>query len=169
MNGVAAGRRSARPVRVALARDLGADIDGAWWPHTGSVAGELPGLIAALHPALGEIFDISVNWSETDAVPDLNTMRNGARSLPGCGDAHQRVMVIAGRRRRVKLLVIPHRTPPALGLMVLRRAAALPVPDGRQVSDVLETAERVVRAAQAESARWTDGVCAPHACADTGA
>jgi hypothetical protein len=43
MNGMTGSRRLARPVRLALATRLGRDIDGAWWPHTGSVAQELPG------------------------------------------------------------------------------------------------------------------------------
>ena len=58
MNGLTGTRRCARPVRIALARVLGGDIDGAWWPHSGSVASELPELIEALHRPLGEIIDI---------------------------------------------------------------------------------------------------------------
>ena len=38
VNGSAGARRCARPVRITLARVLGRDIDGAWWPHSGSVA-----------------------------------------------------------------------------------------------------------------------------------
>jgi Family of unknown function (DUF5994) len=64
-------RRLARPVRLALAERLGADIDGAWWPHTASVAHELPGLIEALHGPLGEIVDISINWSATEGPLEL--------------------------------------------------------------------------------------------------
>jgi hypothetical protein len=45
MNGMKGPRRSARPARIALATLLGGDIDGAWWPHTASVAGELLELI----------------------------------------------------------------------------------------------------------------------------
>jgi len=51
VNGSAGARRCARPVRITLARVLGGDIDGAWWPHSASVAGELPELIGALQPA----------------------------------------------------------------------------------------------------------------------
>ena len=55
------------PVRLTLCPVRWApDIDGAWWPHTGSVARELPELIESLHPALGEVVDININWS---AVP----------------------------------------------------------------------------------------------------
>jgi hypothetical protein len=141
-------------VRIALAALLGGDIDGAWWPHTASVAGELPGLIEVLHRRLGEVIDISVNWSSTDGAPDLNSMRLGAKSMPGWRDRRQRIMVIGGRRARAKLLVVPHMTTPALGLMVLRRAAAVPILSAEQNSEEFQTADFVVRAAQAESASW---------------
>jgi hypothetical protein len=142
-------------VRIALGPVLGGDIDGAWWPHSGSVAGELPDLIEALHRPLGQIVDIKVNWSSTDAAPDLDSMGHDARSMPGWRRRRQRLMVIDGTRGRVKLLVVPHMTAPALGLMVLRRAADMPVSEARQAGRVFETADRIVRAAQAESALWT--------------
>jgi hypothetical protein len=155
VNGSAGARRCARPVRITLARVLGGDIDGAWWPHSASVASELPELIGALHRPLGEIVDIKINWSATDAAPDLDSMRHDAMSMPGWRRRRQRLMVIDGSRGRVKLLVVPHMTAPALGLMVLRRAADMPVSDARQAGRVFETADRIVRAAQAESALWT--------------
>jgi hypothetical protein len=154
VNGLTGSRRSARPVRIALASLLGGDIDGAWWPHTASVAGELPQLIEALHRPLGEIIDISVNWSSRDGAPDLNSMSYRAKSMPGCRNKRQRIMVIAGRRARAKLLVVPHMTTPALGRMVLRRAAAVPIPGAEQNSQEFQTADFVVHAAQADSASW---------------
>ena len=74
MNGSTGARRCARPARITLARVLDGDIDAAWWPHSASAAGELPGLIGALHRPLGEIVDIKINWSPTDAAPDLDSM-----------------------------------------------------------------------------------------------
>ena len=156
MNGSAGARRCARPVRVTLARVLGGDIDGAWWPHSASVAAELPELIGALHRPLGEIVDIKINWSATDAAPDLDSMGHDAVSMPDWRRRRQRLMVVDGTRGRVKLLVVPHMTTPALGLMILRRPADLPVSDARQAGSVFQTAERIVRAARAESALWAD-------------
>ncbi|MGO9153197.1 DUF5994 family protein [Mycobacterium sp.] len=144
----------AGPVRIALATLLGSDIDGAWWPRTASVARELPELIEALHRPLGEIIHISINWSSTERAADLDSMSYGGKSMPCWRDQRQRIMVIAGRRARAKLLVVPHMTTPALGWMVLRRAAAVPIPDAEQDSQVLHTADVVMRAAQVESASW---------------
>jgi len=162
VNGLTSARRCASPVRIALATDLGGDIDGAWWPHTGSVAAELPGLIEALHKTLGEIVDMSINWSATEGPPDLNSMRY-ATSMPGFRGRRQRLMVVSGRRGCAKLLVVPHMTTPALGLMLLRRAAAMHIPDGQQNSQVFLTADSVVRAAQVESASWATQAAEPAA------
>jgi hypothetical protein len=140
-------------VRIVLATPLGGDIDGAWWPHTGSVAAELPGLIEALHKPLGEIVDMRINWSANEGPPDLNSM-GYTSSMPGSRGKRQRLMVVSGRNGCAKLLVIPHMTAPALGLMLLRRAAAMHIPDGQQTTQVFLTADSVVRAAQVESASW---------------
>jgi len=156
VNGLTGARRCARPVRIALAGTLGGDIDGAWWPHSASVAAELPELIEALHRPLGEIIDIRINWSATEAAPDLNSMGYDVKTMPGWRTRPQRLMVIDGRRARATLLVVPHMTMPALGLMVMHRAAGTRVPDAHQASKVFETADRVVRTAQAESALWED-------------
>lgn len=147
-------RRSACPVRIALATSLGGDIDGAWWPRAASVAAELPELVEALHRPLGEIVDIRVNWSATDRTPDLSSMTSYAMSMPGWRHSRQRLMVISGRRARVKLLVVPHLTSSALGLMVLRLAASMPIPDAQRLSAAYKTADCLVRAAHAESASW---------------
>jgi hypothetical protein len=64
-------------------------------------------------------------------------------------------MVIAGHRVRAKLLVVPHMTAPTLGWMILRRAAAVPIPDAEKDSQVFHTADVVMRAAQVESGSWT--------------
>jgi hypothetical protein len=147
-------RRSARPPRVSLATLLGGDIDGAWWPRTGSLAAELPDLIAALHRPLGEIVDICVNWSATTGAPDLRSMSHGAALTLFKTDKMQRLMVVAGKQASAKLLVVPHLTSPALGLLVMRRAAALPIPDAEHNSQLFLTADHVVRSAEAESASW---------------
>jgi hypothetical protein len=141
---------------MALATSLGGDIDGAWWPRGGSVAAELPELVEALHRPLGEIVDIRVNWSITEPTPDLSSMTPYAMSIPGWRHGRQRLMIIRGREACAKLLIVPHLTSTALGLMVLRRAAALNISDDQQISVVFRTADCVVRAAQSESASWID-------------
>ena len=50
--------------------------------------------------------------------------------------------------------MVPHSATPALGLMVLRRAASMPTSFAEQNSPILETANCVIRSAKAESSLW---------------
>ena len=152
MNGLTGTRRLARPVRLALAPQLGSDIDGAWWPHTGVVARELPELIEVLHKPLGEIVDICINWSASEAAVDLSSMVSVARWQRR---RSFRLMMVAGHQVSAKLLVVPHETPQALGIMVMRCAAARHHAASQRDTELYETAESVVRAARAESSSWT--------------
>ncbi|MFL0178119.1 MULTISPECIES: DUF5994 family protein [unclassified Mycobacterium] len=113
------GARHARPIRLTLARELGHDIDGAWWPHADRITNELPNLVAILTPLLGDITAINVNWSALQRPPDLN--------WPGWEGKRQHVMTVSGVHARANLLVISYATHTALALMVMRSAAGLPI------------------------------------------
>jgi hypothetical protein len=139
---------------LALAQQLGSDIDGAWWPHTGVVARELPELIEVLHKPLGEIVDICINWSASEAAADLSSIVTVASWQRGERRRRFRLMMVTGRRFSAKLLVVPHETPQALGIMVMRCAAARPDATSQRDTQLFETAERVVRAARDESSSW---------------
>jgi Family of unknown function (DUF5994) len=153
MNNAARGRRLASPVRVTLAFELGGDLDGAWWPHTASVANELPELTDALFVRLGRIIDINVNWSSLAGSPDLDSVNRPRVADPGRAISHHRLMTITGMKAPAKLMVIPSRTSSALAVMVLRRAADLPFNHAERNSEAFLTADLIVRAARAENAR----------------
>ena len=89
-------RRLASPTRLTLASALGDDLDGAWWPHTASVARELPELIDALRDPLGQVIDISVNWSSLSGSPDLDSVNRPRLVDPGRVISQQRLMTITG-------------------------------------------------------------------------
>lgn len=154
MNGLNGTRRLASPVRLTLARRFGAEIDGAWWPHTGSVANELPELVGVLHRSLGEVVDIRVNWSAAQGQLDLDSIVTGTLGPTGMKLSRPRLMMVAGRDASVKLLVVPCKTSVTLGGLVMRCAAAMPVEEVVRQTPVFETADRVLRVAQIESARW---------------
>lgn len=155
MNGLTGTRRMARPVRLALASQLGGDIDGAWWPYSNAVAQELPGLIECLHKPLGEIVDICINWAVTEGPLDLETLVSGTR-IPATAKYRQlRLMFVDGRDASAKLLVVPHMTSADLGGLVMRCAAAMPVVGQERESRMFQTADTVVRTAQVSSANWT--------------
>ncbi len=130
------------PVRLTLACRLGDKLDGAWWPRTGVLARELPGLVAVLAVPLGHVTEIDVNWSSLQSQPDLNS-----QWFQGI---HPHVMTIGGRNSRARILVVPHRTPTALAFMLLRLAAGLPVDAEHRDLRAFETAECVVRVARGD-------------------
>ena len=111
--------RSANPVRLSVASRLGKEIDGAWWPRVDRMTVELPGLVLALTPLLGDIVSIAVNWPHLQRPPDFN--------WPGWERKPQHVMTVNGEAARINLLIVPYTTNSALALMVLRRAASLPI------------------------------------------
>jgi Family of unknown function (DUF5994) len=144
-------RRLSSPVRFTLASNLGSGLDGAWWPHTVSIARELSALADAVRKPLGQIIDISVNWSPLQGVPDLDLLnRRGVAATPGRDNRHLRVMMITGSRARARLLVVPCRTSIALAVMLLRQAADLPVLYEHQHTTAFHTAGVIVRTARAQ-------------------
>jgi hypothetical protein len=137
----AGARRPASPVRLTLASRLGDKIDGAWWPRTGLISRELPELVSVLDVRLGQVIDINVNWSSWQRQPDL--------SWDWWQGIHPHIITVSGRAR-AKLLIIPHRTGTALAVMILRRAAGLPIPAAHRDSRACQTAECVVRVARGQ-------------------
>ena len=138
-----AKRRLAGPVRLTLATRLGRDIDGGWWPYTGRISRELPDLVSVLGLRLGEIIKIDVNWSSLEGPPDLN--------WHGWRGKHQHVMTILGSAGLAHLLVVPYLTRSALAVMVLRRAAGLPIDAAHHDSVAFQTADSIVRVAGGEN------------------
>lgn len=173
MNGLVGSRRLASPVRLTLAKRLGRDIDGAWWPRSGSVAKELPELVEVLQRPLGEIVDININWSPGEGQLDLNTIAAGSRTPAALKPTRPRVMSVAGRSECVKLLVVPHMTSEALGGIVMRCAAGMSIESTVRTTPLYDTAVRIMGAAQQESVRWlgrrAEGAPVPVAGADSSA
>ena len=142
------GRRSANPVRLSLAQELGCAIDGAWWPRADRISNELPNLVAVLTPLLGDITSINVNWPPLQRPPDFN--------WPGWQQKRQHVMTFSGDGVCANLLMIPYTTHSGLALMVLRCAANLPVAASDRGKTVFLTADSILRAAREQRASFCD-------------
>jgi hypothetical protein len=138
------GRRQASPIRLSVARELGRDIDGAWWPRTDRITNELPTLVAALTPLLGDIASINVNWSPLQRPPDLN--------WPGWERRRQHVITVSGTHACANLLIISYATHSALALMVMRCAANLPIEAAERDKPAFLTAGSILQAAQQQRA-----------------
>lgn len=111
---------------------------------TANLAANLPNLVAALTPLLGEITSINVNWPPLQRPPDFN----------GSGWEHrpQHVMTLDGGQARVNLLIIPHATYSGLALMVLRRAASLPIVAQDREKPAFSIAGSILQAARKQPA-----------------
>jgi hypothetical protein len=133
------------PIRFTLARERGANIDGAWWPETARVGNELPLLVNALNPLLGIVRDVSVNWSRSDSFPDLDAVDyDGIRNslIP----VAQRIICLTGLKRTATLLVIPYRTSSALAVAILGESAGI-TSAGNASAKARVSARRIVREA----------------------
>ncbi|WP_434085048.1 DUF5994 family protein [Mycobacterium paraterrae] len=136
--------RAASLVRFSIAEARGGDIDGAWWPRVDRMTIELPRLVTALTPLLGRIDSINVNWSHLQRPPNLN--------WPGWEHKAQHVITLNGEDARVNLLVIAYHTHSGLALMVLRRAAGLPIVPSDREKPAFRTAGSVLQAAMTQRA-----------------
>lgn len=110
---------------------------------------ELPNLVAALTPLLGDITGINVNWPPLQRPPDFN--------WAGWEHKPQHVMTVNGADAHLALLIVPYATYSALALMVLRRAAGLPIapvdrdkPAYIMAGSILTAARRQLAAATVE-------------------
>lgn len=147
------GRDFRSPVRFTLTSTPGSGLDGAWWPHSVSIARELSDLTDALHTPLGKVIEIGINWSPLQGVPDLDLLnRRGVASTPARDGRHLRVITVTGSRAKAQLLVVPCRTSIALATMLLRQAANLPVLFEHQHTTAFHTAGVIVRAARTQNA-----------------
>lgn len=149
MSTLVATRRRANPLRLSVARELGRDIDGAWWPRVDRLTNELPGLVTALSPVLGEITSINVNWPSLERPPDFN--------WPGWEHKRQHVITLNGPMACANLLVIPYATYSGLALMVLRCAANLPIKPADRDKPAFLTANAILRAAERQRAAANEG------------
>jgi Family of unknown function (DUF5994) len=136
--------RSANPVRLSVCSHLGAEIDGAWWPRVDRMTVELPRLIDALTPLVGDVTSINVNWPHLQRPPDFN--------WPGWEHKPQHVMTVNGEKAQINLLIIAYTTYSGLALMVLRRAAGLPITPADRDKPAFMTAGSILQAALTQRA-----------------
>ena len=98
-----------------------------------------------LQGRLGEVVDISVNWSMSENMPDLNSRQ--------WQNKHQHLMAVTGRDASANLLVVPSLTPGTLATLLLRMAAGIPLSAAHQATPLFRTAVEIVDAARADGGR----------------
>ncbi|AFR48027.1 MULTISPECIES: DUF5994 family protein [Gordonia] len=123
------------PPRVRFGLDPAAAINGAWYPYTLRLAEELPGMLAAARPQIGEVSGIDVNWSSFRRLPGLDSP--DSPEMPP-------LMTLTCGSNTVMLLVIPPRTASSLAAILLRQASDTAAPGGQCHSLEYRRAERIL-------------------------
>lgn len=85
------------------------DVDGGWWPRSRALATELPGLVAALGPRLGQIALVAYHVDDWDTAPDTvavdgHTIRTD--SVGATPHGPQAVAVVAADGQCVTLVLV---------------------------------------------------------------
>jgi len=127
-------------------------VDGAWWPWSGTLSAELPGLLSVLSVRLGGIQRVRYNLGEWATAP-AKLFTNG-RTVRLDGYERQPVNtleVLGADRSRIVLLVVPPRTNPDQAHETMMSAAA---PDDDSSVDALlmiSSDERETRTRRADA------------------
>ncbi|MGB3474462.1 MAG: DUF5994 family protein [Mycobacterium sp.] len=134
-------------------------VDGAWWPWSGALTAELPGLLSVLSVRVGSIQRVRYNLGEwatapTKLVTDGRTVRLfGYERQPA-----NTLEILGADGSRIVLLVVPPRTNPDQAHETMMSAAA---PDNDLSVDtllVISDRERATRTRRATAeVQWVSG------------
>ncbi|WP_432080406.1 DUF5994 family protein [Streptomyces sp. WAC 04229] len=106
---------SARPGAVALrlttTHERSGILDGAWWPRSRSLPGELPGLISALTERLGPITRVGLDAAAWDELPTRVTVDGRVVHVDAFPVGDDTALVTRGDQDIFSLLVVPPDTP----------------------------------------------------------
>ncbi|WP_406410425.1 DUF5994 family protein [Streptomyces sp. NBC_01614] len=132
------------PARLSLTpkTTLAGRLDGAWWPYSRDLEGELPPLVAALEEPWGRITRVTVNPARWPVVP--HTVPVDGRKLHVGWFTEQdpdKLILLSYTVGRWDLLVIPPETVPAAAARLMVAAA---IPGSVLTAGVLMTNEAVI-------------------------
>ena len=118
---------AAPPARVALkTADLShGPLDGAWWPRSRDLLGELPALVDALDPLWGRITRIAVNSRHWPVVPRKVPVNGHVVKAGWFGaelDPHK-LLLLSYAPGRWDLLVIPPETDSTVAARLMAASA----------------------------------------------
>ncbi|MFG2323855.1 DUF5994 family protein [Streptomyces sp. NPDC048568] len=117
-------------VRLETTHDRKGTLDGAWWPRSRDIAGELPGLVSALSEYLGPITRVGLDTDAWDELPTRMTIDGRVVHIDSFPVGDDTVLVTRGGNDLFSLLVVPPHTGPDAA----RAAMAAAVRAGSQTS-----------------------------------
>lgn len=139
-------------------------LDGAWWPRSRDLTGELPPLADALEGRWGRITRVLVNPDQWPVVPHKAAVTGHVLHVGWFTEQDpDKIILLSCTTGRCDLLVIPPETEPASAARLMR-AAALPgsiLTAGKLMSDEAATGRRMREARSSEEAWESEGGAAP--------
>lgn len=121
--------RPPRPPRLMLKPEIGpmvassGHVDGAWWPRSRDLAGELPVLAKALAAWVGRVERVSYNLTIWAAVVRQIRVDGAPVRLAGYRLQDPDTVDVLGHTHRVTLLVVPPEASEAAGHQAMALAA----------------------------------------------
>ncbi|MGW7538276.1 DUF5994 family protein [Amycolatopsis sp. NPDC054798] len=111
-------------LRLKPPRSASGSVDGAWWPRSGDLAAEVPGLAAALADAIGPLWRVAFPLSAWAATSRRMIFQGRMVRLEGFRSQNPHLVhATGGNMRRVTLLVVPPQTAAAAAGRALAAAA----------------------------------------------
>ncbi|WP_046300271.1 MULTISPECIES: DUF5994 family protein [unclassified Mycobacterium] len=134
-------------------------VDGAWWPWSGTLTTELPDLLSVLSTRIGSIQRVRYNLDEWAPAPAK--LRTDGRTVQLHGYERQPVNtleVLGADRNRILLLVVPPRTKPDQAHETMMNAAAPNNDSSVDALLVISDRERATRTTRAHAEdQWVAG------------
>jgi hypothetical protein len=112
-------------LRLKPKAPLSGYVDGAWWPHNGDLAAELPDLLAVLSVRLGRISRVIYSLGEWAQAPTRLTVGRHVVRLDGYHfQPIDTVEVLGLSGNRIVLLVVPPQADPEQAHAIMMTAAS---------------------------------------------
>ncbi|MFH8446483.1 DUF5994 family protein [Streptomyces sp. NPDC018026] len=106
----AVSRPGTAVVRLETTHDRKGALDGAWWPRSRDIAGELPGLVSALSEYLGPITRVGLDTDAWDELPTRLTIDGRVVRIDSFPVGDDTVLITRGGNDLFSLLVVPPHT-----------------------------------------------------------
>ncbi|NGN69255.1 hypothetical protein G5C51_35885 [Streptomyces sp. A7024] len=128
------GVQSALPgtavLRLETTSNRTGTLDGAWWPRSRGIEGELPTLLTALTARLGPLARVGLDASAWDDAPRHVDVDGHSVRIDWSAVGDNTMIITRGRHDHFALLVIP----PQAGTEAARAAMSMAVQPGQPMS-----------------------------------
>ncbi|MFE9706112.1 DUF5994 family protein [Streptomyces sp. NPDC005930] len=99
-------------LRLETTHDRKGVLDGAWWPRSRDITGELPSLVSALSGYLGPITRVGLDSDAWDELPTRMTIDGRVVHIDSFPVGDDTVLITRGGSDLFSLLVVPPHTLP---------------------------------------------------------